>query len=125
MKIYVVTEGCYSDYSIITATTDEKLAYEIRDKFARDNTWEESKARVEVYEDAEIFLKPCYFMKFDEGGNVNYLEERIDSYNYRQSCGSNVYGGFYASVVVDNEEAAIKIGAERRAMYLAHENGLC
>ena len=36
MKIYVVTKGCYSDYHIITATTDEKLAYKIKEKFNGD-----------------------------------------------------------------------------------------
>ena len=33
MKIYVVTKGYYSDYHIITATTDKELAYRIEETF--------------------------------------------------------------------------------------------
>lgn len=123
MKIYVVTKGIYSDYHIITATTDEKLAYEIKDRFSEDDDMYE--AYVEVFEDAEIFMKPCYFMRFDKGGNIIELDERSDSeYYYDQDHGTDYQGNFYVSVVTDNEEAAIKIGAERRAMYLAQKNGL-
>ena len=122
MKIYVVTKGCYSDYHIITATTDEKLAYEIRDKFNGDS-WNE--AYVETYEDAELFMKPCYFIRFDKDGNVIELKEMGSEYYYDQGYGIDVKENFYVSVVADNKKAAIKIGAERRAMYLAQENGLC
>ena len=122
MKIYVVTKGCYSDYHIITATTDETLANKIRDKF-NGGGWDE--AQVEVFEDAEIFLKPCYFIRFDSKGNVIQMKEIFSSYSYEQDCGIDVNGNFYSSVVADNEEAAIKIGAERRAMCLAQKNGLC
>ena len=36
MKIYVVTRGVYSDYHIITATTDKALAERIAKKFDRE-----------------------------------------------------------------------------------------
>ena len=121
MKIYVVTKGCYSDYHIITATTDEKLAYEIRDKF---NGGSYDEANVEVFENAEIFMKPCYFMRFDNGGNVIELAERKGEYYYDEDDGEDNQGNFYVSVVTDNPEKAVKIGAERRAMRLAQKNGL-
>lgn len=122
MKIYVVTKGCYSDYHIITATTDEKLANDIKEKFSEDYSWGE--AEVEVYEDAEIFMKPCYFLRFDKNGNVIELEESNKEYDYDERCGIDIKGNFYVYVATDNEEAAIKIGAERRAMYLAQKYGL-
>ena len=116
MKIYVVTKGCYSDYHIITATTDEK--------FSEDYSW--GKAKVEVYEDAEIFMKPCYFLRFDKSGNVIESREESDSeYGYEQTQGEDILGNFYTHIPTDSMEAAIKIGAERRAMYLAQKNGLC
>ena len=122
MKIYVVTKGCYSDYHIITATTDEKLAYKIKEKFNGNSYYD--KTDVEVFEDAEIFMKPCYFMRFDKGGNVIEFKERKEEYWYDEGDGEDSQGNFYVSVVTDNEEKAIKIGAERRAMRLAQKNGL-
>lgn len=122
MKIYVVTKGCYSDYHIITATTDEKLANDIKEKFSEDYSWGE--AKVEVYEDAEIFMKPCYFLRFDKNGNVIEFEESNKEYDYDERCGIDIKGNFYVDVATDNEEAAIKISAERREMYLAQKYGL-
>lgn len=122
MKTYVVTKGCYSDYHIITATTDEKLAYGIRDKFNGDG-WDE--ARVEIFKDAEILLKPCYFIRFNSEGNVSQMEERFNTYSYEQDSGLDIKGDFYTCVVADDAVAAIKIGSERRAMYLAKEAGVC
>ena len=122
MKIYVVTQGCYSDYHIITATTDEKLAYDIRDRF-NGVGWD--KAEVEVFKDAEIFLKPCYFIRFNSDGNVSQMEERLSAYDYGQSSGIDMKGDFYTHVVADDAVAAIKIGSERRAMYLAQKAGVC
>ena len=121
MKIYVVTEGCYDDYHIITATTDEKLAYKIKEKF-NGNSY--GKTDVEVFEDAEIFMKPCYFMRFDKGGNVIEFEEEKDEYSYEQDEGEDTQGNFYISIIADNKQRAIKIGAERRTMYLAQKYGL-
>ena len=40
-------------------------------------------------------------------------------------AGTDMDGNFYVSVVTDDEVAAIKIGAERRAMYLAKKAGVC
>ena len=121
MKIYVVTKGCYSDYHIITATTDEELAYRIKEKF-NGNGYDETK--VEIFEDAEIFMKSCYFMRFDKCGNVIEFEEEKDEYWYDEDDGEDSQGNFYVSVVTDDEEKAIKIGAEKRAMRLAQKNGL-
>ena len=118
MKIYVVTKGYYSDYHIITATTDEELAYRIKEKF-NGNGYDETK--VEIFEDAEIFMKSCYFMRFDKGGNVIEFEEEKDEYSYEQDEGEDTQGNFYISIIADNKERAIKIGAERRTMYLAQK----
>ena len=122
MKIYVITKGHYSDYHIITATTDEKMAYKIKEKFSGNGGYDE--ADIEVFEDAELFLKPCYFMRFDENGNVIENKECKTKYGYDQESNIDFKGRFYTYVVTDNAEKAIKIGAERRAMWLAQENGL-
>lgn len=121
-KIYVVTKGEYSDYHIITATTNKTLANQIRDKF--NSRYDE--AYVEVFEDAELLLKPCFFLRFDEKGNVIESANRSDSeYYYDGSCGIDANGNFYISVATDDLESAIKIGAEKRAMCLAKKHGIC
>ena len=74
--------------------------------------------------DAEIFMKPCYFMRFDKSGNVIESKEQKEEYWYDEDDGEDSQGNFYVSVVTDNEEKAIKIGAERRSMRLAQKNGL-
>ena len=54
LKIYVLTKGCYSDYHIITATTDYELACKIKDRFDKINSeWSDEKVNIEIYEDAE------------------------------------------------------------------------
>ena len=52
------------------------------------------------------------------------FKERKEEYWYDEGDGEDSQGNFYVSVVTDNEEKAIKIGAERRAMRLAQKNGL-
>lgn len=123
MKIYVVTQGCYSDYHIITATTDEKLANEIAKKFS--DGWD--KARVEEYEDTEPYLKPIFFVRFDRQGKViaiyNKSKESI-FYKAINECDFDVYRNIYVTVQADNEEHAIKIASEKRAEFLARKAGI-
>ena len=122
MKIYVVTKGVYSDYHVITATTDKKLAYQIKEKF--DSSY--GGTNVEVFEDAEIFVKPCFFFRFDKDGKIIETESRNNSEDsYDCSSGYDVKGNFYTNVVADDLESAIKIGAEKRAMCLAKKHGIC
>ena len=122
-KIYVVTKGDYSDYHIITATTDKKLANEIAKKFNAD---------VEIYEDAEIMLKPLYLVEFDGKGDICAI---IDKSNYEYWYGDvseyrpyhkhhPSYGGGYVYVTADNADHAIKIANEKRAEFLAKKAGI-
>ena len=55
---------------------------------------------------------------------VVHFKEQKESYLYNENDGEDSQGNFYVSVITDNEEKAIKIGAERRAMRLAQKNGL-
>ena len=121
-EIYVVTKGCYSDYHIITATTDKDLAYQIKEKF----TGNYDEAYVEVFKDAELFLKPCFFLRFDKSGSVVESEQENNrEYSYEGSFGKDCNGNFYIHVVTDDLESAIKIGAEKRAMFFAKKHGIC
>lgn len=125
MKIYVVTKGEYSDYHIITATTDKELAEKIANKFTGD--WDEDEASVEEYEDAEIYLKPIWKVKFDEHGNIKKCEKTDYEPDYKivNECNYYCYNREFSIVVeADNEEHAIKIASEKRAEYLARKAGI-
>lgn len=121
MKVYVVTKGHYGDYHIMTATTDEKLANEIAKKFS--DGWD--KARVEEYEDAELYLKPIFFVRFDRQGKVIAIYNKSKEsgyYDLINECDFDVYRNIYVTVQADNEEHAIKIASEKRTAFLERES---
>ena len=117
MKIYVVTDGIYSDYHIITATTDQATAAAIAKKFG---------AEIEEYENAEIMLHPLWFIRFDKNGAVIECREEKSDYGYEDAglCKFDIHGHVFVSIVADTVERAIKAGAERRAMFLAEKEGV-
>lgn len=116
-KIYVVTRGDYSDYHIITATTDEKRAKKIAKKF---------NAEVETYDDSEVYLKQIFSINFDKNGNVTECEENNNDYDYpvTDRCFEHKNKTFYVEVEADDKESAIKIAAEKRAKFLAEKEGI-
>lgn len=125
LKIYVLTKGYYSDYHIITATTDYELACKIKDRFDKINSeWSDEKVNIEIYEDAEVYLKPNYFIRFDKQGNVVEVYEDTSEYGYDRYSGLDVKGGYFTTITTDNKESAIKIAAEKRAMFLAEKEGI-
>ena len=117
MKVYVITKGCYSDYSIYGVTLDKKHAEEMKKYFSD----EYDEAEIEEYDtddykpihegkkqycvyfrnDGEI---TCY--KYDfvyEKANGRILKERFDAYK------------IYLWAV--DEEHALKIASDKMAEY--------
>jgi hypothetical protein len=122
---YVVTAGSYSSYHIIGVTTDLKVAEQIVTKF--DCGWDTPE--IEEYDDGELMLRPAWLVKFDRNGNVKECGPCESEYDHRRIGLVDEIGGGYeryvrAYVSADTEDAAIKIAAEKRAMYLAEKNGL-
>jgi hypothetical protein len=124
MKIYVVTRGEYSDYHIITATTDKSVAEKVARKISDLSRYYSADA--EVYEKAELYLKTGWRVVFDGHGCVSSISEFNSEYQYEDI--GNIYpsrnGFLEVYVSADDEKAAIKIAAERRAKYLAQKEGL-
>ena len=130
MKIYVVTKGEYSDYHILTATTDKDLAEAIRAKFDTGDAWDE--CRIEEYENADVYMKDVYCVRFNEIGDVIDVEKASASYDgawekvnvfvdlklRMTNCAGYIY------VQADTPEAAIKIASEKRAEHLARKAGI-
>lgn len=129
MKIYVITKGYYSDYHIITATTDKKLAKELAKKFTENGYGE--KTYIEEYENAEIYLRKAYFVRFAKNGNVIELNDCSANEYYikdvlkNEQCAFDSKGNIYITVFADNAEQAVKIANEKRAMFLAKKSGIC
>jgi hypothetical protein len=126
MKIYVVTQGEYSDYHIITATTDKSVAEAVAKKFNSDSY---CKPIIETYNDAETMLKPCWYVWFEPSGSVSQVWNESDNYYAYGDIGTCdtprlCYDKMRVTVSADTEEAAIKIAAEIRAKYLAQKEGL-
>lgn len=73
-------------------------------------------------EDLKKMLKPLYFIRFDKKGNVMECKFENSDYGYdegSQKCRYDCNKNTFMYVTADTAEAAIKIGAERRAKFLA------
>ena len=112
MKVYVVTSGSVGVVRVITATTDEELAYKIRDRF--DPSGETVK--VTAYDDAETYLKPCFSVVFDYKGSLVEVIERNDPIAYRHRDCYSLLGKYVVDVVAEDKETAIRITKERRVL---------
>lgn len=123
MKIYVVTQGEYSNYHIITATTDKIVAEAIAKKFEHNYY---RKPDIEVYENAEVYLKPCWRVTFEPSGVASDCESCSSAYQYEDigNVSEFSFGRICTYVSADTAETAIKIAAERRAKFLARKAGL-
>ena len=124
--IYVITQGTYSAYRIIGATTDRGAAEKIAKKFSDDS----EECRIEEYPEGETLLRNLWRVFFKKNGDVfrcDLSDYHRDYYEDGLGIIDTVYKRDYDLIVTveaDSEEAAIKIAAEKRAMYLANKNGL-
>ena len=123
MKIYVVTKGHYSDYHIITATTNEEKAKKIAKNFNDDY----DKTNIEIFEDSELYANPFWEISFDSDGDVMDMrrtnnEYCFDNINQAEPCDDGKT--MYICVSAENAEHAIKIASEKRAEYLAMKAGI-
>ena len=123
MKIYVVTKGHYSDYHIITATTNAEKAKKIAKNFNEDY----DKTNIEIFEDSELYVNPLWVIAFDSDGDVLDMrkttnEYYFDSINQVEPSGDGKTMSICVSA--ENAEHAIKIASEKRAEYLAMEAGI-
>lgn len=123
-KVYVITAGSYSGYHICAVSLDPKKA-EVLAKFYTEHGYDQ--AGVEEYEadyEYDRIESGCqmYIVTFDEKGNVEHIE--LD----RTPMSENVYRSWGRSVKAEvwakDAKAAVKIAAEKRAMYLAEKEGI-
>lgn len=143
MKIYVITSGCYSDYSISGATTDKEQAeawikkqYE---KMKAEGDWNEEydepcwggKYSIEEYDSDNMgkWLNgyKVWVVYYDMAGNIDKL---FPDWDYCEEeaihIKPNRWGGkerILVKVFARSEEEAVKIAAEKRVRFI-HEQDL-
>lgn len=124
MKVYVITQGCYSDYHICAVTLDEHEAERLLKVYSE--TYD--KATVEEYDtdgpEAKMGLdgRVPYHVTFAK----KYTSVSM-SYEAPEDFKPNVkLGNHYDEVhlFATDSEAAVKIAAEKRAQALAEREGI-
>lgn len=121
MKIYIITSGSYSDYSIDTVFLDKELAEEYVDK--HNNCGDEyyhDDTVIEEYSIEENLDKYVYNVSMKRDGGVvhcHYSEHSHKDFYYE---GNKGYEGMYVFYTKSRDKKrAIKIANERRTQLIA------
>ena len=116
MKVYIITQGEYSDYHIVGVTLDKEVAEKCVKVHSRED-W--SNPRIEVYDTDEFkkYTKPCWEVDYDDMSVVRC--EMNDEWTPEEA---ELWG--YGIIYADTEQHAIKIAGERKAKMLAERAGL-
>jgi len=125
VKVYVITKGDYSDYHICAVATNQAKARMLAEFYSSKY----EPAEVEEYDTKDVpditEGKTVYRIKFDPSGNaVDVYDESPEYWNNQPSEYKRLPGYVNVTVLAKSMEAAIKIGAEKRAQFLAERMGL-
>lgn len=116
MKVYVITKGAYSDYSIYGVTLNKKQAETIR-KYISDK-YEEG--MIEEYDTDDYKPlnegKKAYEIHYNNGTRYCRLMT-YDVYAFNAKVRKNMYGGYEVNVWAEDEEHALKIADDKLAEY--------
>lgn len=117
MKIYIITNGDYSDYHICNVTTDYQKAKRYKEAYSGD-IWGD--ARIEAYEDGANG-KERYCWSCSPVCNT----ATIKAYNEKEGVKTNMRGEIYDVIVyAPDEKHAIKKAQDMIAKYKAEQAGL-
>lgn len=116
MKIYIITQGCYSDYHICNVTTDYEKAK--RYKEAYSDNWG-GEACIEVYEDGENG-KDNYCWAYNPVSNT----AEISHYNKKEIMKNREGKICRIYIYAPDEKHAIKKAQDMIAKYKAEQAGL-
>lgn len=127
MKVYVITAGEYSDYSIYGVAVDKAIAQQIADRVNKFWSGESEIANIEEY-DTDSWMEIIatgnmyeVYKRMNAGGMLDVYESKYDiesSYKDRNKV-KKVYGGreIMVTVVARDTEHAKKIAADLFAEY--------
>jgi hypothetical protein len=120
-KIYIVTEGECSGYSIEAVFSNRDIAQKYCDRFGGEiEDWEMDKF------DEQCLHYNIYFIRINRNGDVIESEEETDWFhlnelNNPEQSGFDCNGNMYITVKAKTLEGAIKVAGERRARYIAED----
>ena len=125
MKVYVVTEGDYSDYHIVGVCTSKESAERIRQLASSDY----HEAQIEEYEADSFNIEPTYnyyeVIIFKYGDiHVDTHEYIYDPYIVRDYRNAKCATKYSVNVFARDEEHAKKIAFDCIAKYKAEEEGI-
>lgn len=136
MKIYIVTCGEYSDYSILAAFLDKTKAEAFAEKYNRPDGYYD-RAEIEEYEEGIPFdfnTQDIYEVRFYEGTDRApdvTKTELSDSFMYQNiprvvAPNASVYSNWshLVTVAAKDEEHAFKIACDVLAKWKAEKEGL-
>lgn len=122
MRIYVITNGCFSDYHIIAATLSEKTAKKIAKRFD---------AEIEEYDDdvEKLLGQHMYRFEFNENGVlIDECVYEVDEYDFGKNepyiFMNPTNEHLYVHINSVSRDKAFKIACDERAKYLAEKEGL-
>lgn len=130
MKVFMVTEGSYSDYSILAVFSTKEKAEEAREALDLENEIEEYEmdapsAEIIHYRNTK---EKRYSVYMDEAGNTSNVYKISDIGNKEIKSTFEVREGdrytgrnthIYAEVFAQSKEHAIKITNEKRVQFIA------
>lgn len=126
MKVYVITNGIYSDYHICGVATD----YETAEKIRKHTSGRYDESRIEEYETdtwSDIVRIGGLYHVNKYGAHLQACRENYDVealYNNRNVVMDYGNGGKGVNVIARDEDHAKKIAADLFAKYEAEKNGL-
>lgn len=124
MKVYIICSGEYSDKVIDFVTLDKDKAEELR-KIAEyndwyGNAWIDERETDESDEAVKRGIKYTYCVTFSHN---SYTIEKL-GYTECEDLFEGEDGSIEVLVNAKNEDEALKIAADRRAKFIAEEEGL-
>lgn len=116
MKIYVITKGCYSDYSIYGVAIDKEKAERMKKYFSDDEEAEIEEYDTDTFEPLNVGKKP-YSVYYRKDG-LRYLKlMTYDLYAFNPKVRKDRGGGYSMCVWAIDEDHALKIADDKLAEY--------
>lgn len=123
--IYVITQGCYSDYHICGVATSLDIAEKMRKFFS--NRF--NQANIEVFEENNYSLdySPTHYYEcqISTNGKQYFLKDYWDSNNLQIEICDDKYNTNFISIINipydDNKDKILKIAQDYRAQYLSEK----
>lgn len=112
-KIFVVTDGDYSDYHIVTVCSTRERANRVVEVFGVGSVEEFEVDSIEINKG----LLP-FFVRLDADGNALQVQRSTSTYGFSESESyRDIKGNFFTHVFAMDEEHAKKIAGERKLQY--------